>query len=145
MPHDCLICAKHQGEGPLGGELIARVNGFWIWHAPVGEDGTASLGHLIVESNRHAPYLDDLTDEEAGNLGRLRARLTGVLRDEIRPDFVFAAVIGQRVPHFHEHLICRLPGTPEDVPWHASDDAAPRVDAASVADLARRIRARLEG
>ncbi len=143
MPEDCLICAKHRGEGPLGGELIARIDGFWISHAAPGEDGAASLGHLIIESDRHAPHLDDLTDVEAGDLGRLRAHLARALRDELEPDFVFAAVIGKRLPHFHEHLLCRFPDTAESVPWHASDEAAPRADAPAVADLARRIRTRL--
>jgi diadenosine tetraphosphate (Ap4A) HIT family hydrolase len=143
MAGDCPICARHRGEGPLGGELVARVDGFWVWHAAPGQDGGASLGHVIIESDRHAPHLDDLTDVEAGNLGRLRAHLARALRDELRPEFVFAAVIGQRMSHFHEHLLCRFPGTAEDVPWHESDEAAPRADAAAVVDLARRIHTRL--
>jgi len=52
---DCQICAKHRGEGPLGGELVTRIDGFWIYHAPAGKDGLASLGHLLIESDRHAP------------------------------------------------------------------------------------------
>ncbi len=144
MSEDCLICARHRGEGPLGGELVGRLNGFWVWHAPPGDDGAASLGHLIIESDRHAPYLDDLTVQEARDLGVLRVRATRALRTELEPEFVFAAVIGKGVAHFHEHLICRFPGTDPNVPWHASDDAAPRADAATVAALARRLRARLE-
>jgi ATP adenylyltransferase len=139
----CVICAKHRGEGPLGGELIGRVDGFWLWHAPPGADGMASLGHLIIESDRHAPHLDDLSDDEAEGLGRVRARLARALRAEVAAESIFAAVIGRRVPHFHEHLICRFTGTPDVVPWHASDDAAPRADGAGVADLARRLRERL--
>ncbi len=139
----CVICARHRGQGPLGGELIGRIDGFWVWHAPPADDGTASLGHLVVESDRHAAYLDDLTSEEAAALGRLRARLARSLRETVSPEFVFAAVIGRRVPHFHEHLICRFAGTPDEVPWHASDDAAPRADVATVADLAGRLRDRL--
>lgn len=143
MPDDCLICAKHLGLGPVGGELIGRVDGFWVWHAPPGDDGTASLGHLIIESDRHCPYLADLTDAEAAALGRLRTRLAQALRAEVGPEFVFAAVIGRGVAHFHEHLICRHEGTSPAVPWHASDEAGPQVDQESVADLARRIRAHL--
>jgi ATP adenylyltransferase len=143
VPNDCLICARHRGEGPLGGELVSRLDGFWVWHAPPDEDGTSSLGHLIIDSDRHCPYLADLTDEEAAALGPLRTRLARALRTEVSPEFVFAAVIGTGVAHFHEHLICRHQGTPADVPWHASDEAGPRVDPGTVADLARRIRQRL--
>ncbi len=144
MVDDCPICARHRGEGPLGGELVARSSGFWVWHAAADRDGRVGLGHLIIESGRHVPYLDDLSEEEAASLGRLRAATARALRAELQPAFVFAAVIGQRVPHFHEHLICRFPGTDDSVPWHASDDAAPRVDGEAIADLARRLRARLE-
>jgi diadenosine tetraphosphate (Ap4A) HIT family hydrolase len=143
VPDDCLICAKHRGEGPLGGELIARLDRFWVWHAPPGEDGTAPLGHLVMESDQHRPYVSDLTDEEAAALGRLRTRLAKALRAEVSPSFVFAAVIGTGVAHFHEHLICRHQGTPAEVPWHGSDEAGPQVDREMVADLARRLGERL--
>lgn len=142
-PDQCRICAKHRGEEPAGGELIAGLDGFWVWHVAPGADGTASLGHLIIESDQHRPYLADLSDEEAGALGRLRTRLARALRAEVGPSFVFAAVIGTGVAHFHEHLICRHHGTPPEVPWHASDEAGPQVDQETAAALARRIGERL--
>ena len=136
---DCPICAKHRGEGPLGGELVGRWGDFWVYHAPPGEDGMAALGYLFIESDRHAPHLEDLTDEEAAALGRLRSRLARALARELDAENVFSAVIGRGVPHFHEHLLVRHPGTAKDVPWHESDDAAPRAAADAVAHLARRI------
>jgi len=140
---DCEICAKHRGEGPLGGELVARLDGFWVFHAPPGEDGLAALGHLFIESERHAPYLDDLTDQESAALGRLRTRLTRALRAELDAEHVFAAVIGRGIAHFHEHVFVRHAGTPVDVPWHQSDEAAPRADRTAVAELARGLGRRL--
>ncbi len=145
MDNDCLICAKHRGGGPLGGELVARLDGFWLWHAAVGEDGRYALGHMIIESDRHVPYLDDLTVQEAADLGRIRSDVARALRAELEPAFVFAAVIGQRIPHFHEHLICRFPGTDPDIPWHASDDAAPQAEEPEIAALAARLRTFLTG
>jgi ATP adenylyltransferase len=142
---DCPICAKHCGEGPLGGELVARLDGFRIYHAQPGEDGRASLGYLFIESERHAPHLDDLTDEEAAGLGVLRTRLARALRAEIAPSHVFTAVIGRNMEHFHEQVVARFPATPEDVPWHRSDEYAPRADAEEVADLARRLARRIAG
>ncbi|OGO56903.1 MAG: hypothetical protein A2V84_11280 [Chloroflexi bacterium RBG_16_70_13] len=140
---DCQICAKHRGEGPLGGELVTRIDGFWIYHAPAGKDGLASLGHLLIESDRHAPYLDNLNKTEAAALGRLRTRLAGALRAELAVEQVFAAVIGRGIAHFHEHVFARHAGTPDDVPWHLSDEAAPRADRAAVTELARRLGQRL--
>jgi ATP adenylyltransferase len=144
MVDDCPICARHRGEGPLGGELIDRVGGFWIWHAPPDADGTTALGHLIIDSDRHAPHVDDLTAAEAAELGKLRSRLAGALREATGADAVLAAIIGLRVAHFHEHLFCRFADTPPEVPWHQSDDAAPRADQLAVVDLARRLRDRLK-
>lgn len=143
MPQDCPICARQRGEGQLGGELVMRSDGFRVWHAPAEADGTTSLGHLVIESDRHAPHLDDLTDPEAANLGRLRSRLAGALRAETGAEHILAAVIGLRVAHFHEHLFCRFSDTDPGVPWHQSDDAAPRADGPAIADLARRLRERL--
>ena len=90
----CEICRKHRGDGPLDGQLVARLEGFWVYHAPPGEDGLAPLGYLYVESDRHAPYLADLTAEEAAAVGRLRSQLAAALREALDPEFVFAAVIG---------------------------------------------------
>jgi len=143
MTEECQICAKHRGEGPLSGELVARLDGFWIYHAPSGEDGLAPLGYLFIESDRHAPHLDDLSDEESAALGRLRTRLARALRAEVGPEHVFAAVVGRGVSHFHEHLFARFLDTPQDVPWQRSDEFAPRADRGTVADLATRLRRRL--
>ena len=141
---ECPICAKHRGEGPLRGELVAQIDGFWIYHAPPGDDGNASLGYLLIESDRHAVYLDDLTDAEAAALGRIRTGLAAALRAELDPEHVFTAVMGRSEPHFHEHVFCRHAGTPHEVSWHRSEDFAPRADADEVRDLARRLARRLK-
>jgi ATP adenylyltransferase len=140
----CPICAKHRGEGPLGGELVGSWAGFWVYHAPSREDGTAPLGYLFIESDRHAPHLDDLTTEEAAALGILRSRLAAALVATLDPLNVFAAVIGRGVPHFHEHLFVRHRGTADDVPWDESDAAAPRADATEVRRLVTGLRQRLD-
>ncbi|MDP9269414.1 MAG: histidine triad (HIT) protein [Chloroflexota bacterium] len=119
--------------------------GSGVYHASPGNDGLAPLGELIMESDRHAPHLADLTDAEAAALGQLRSRLAAALRDELGVELVFAAAIGRSVPHFHEFLVPRHPGIPSQVPWHNSDDAGPRAEAHAIADLVRRLRNRLSG
>lgn len=136
----CEICRAHRGAGHGAAQLVAVADGFWVYHAPPDDSGFASLGYLYVESDRHAPSLADLTDEEAAALGRLRTRLAAALRESLDPEFVFAAVIGRRVAHFHEHVFCRHRGTPPDVTWDASDEAAPRADAERVAALVGELR-----
>src|SRR4029077_2858184 len=141
---DCRICARHRGEGLMSGQLVGRYDEFWVYHGQPGADGLAALGHLVIEADRHVPYLADLTDDEAAALGSLRSNLAGALRDELGVPFVFAAVIGTGIAHFHEHLLPRHPSVPPEVPWHQSDEAGQKADANTVAELAVRLAARLE-
>jgi ATP adenylyltransferase len=140
---DCAICAKHRGEGPIKSQLIGRYDEFWVYHGQPGADGRAAFGHLVIESDRHAPYLADLTDAEAASLGRLRSRVARALQDELEVPFVFTAVIGRRIEHFHEHLLPRHPSVAPEVPWHQSDEAGPQAEAEAVAELANRLANRL--
>ena len=139
MSDDCVICQKHQGHGPLTGQFVGRSDGFRVYHAMTNEAGTAPLGWLFIESERHAPYLADLTEQEAAALGRLRSRLAAVMREVLGAEFVLTFVLGLGIAHFHEHVVPRMPGTPDDVAWHASTDALPSAGPAEVADLARRL------
>jgi diadenosine tetraphosphate (Ap4A) HIT family hydrolase len=142
---DCQICAKHRGEGPLKGTLIGRWDGLWVYHFPAGDDGLAPLGYLFIESDRHAPHLEDLTNQEASALGQLRSRLAAALHEALDAEHVFAAVVGRGVPHFHEHLFVRHPGTAADVAWDDSPEAGPQADEAAVADLAARLARAVDG
>lgn len=139
-PDTCDICRRHRGERHTAAELVGFGDGFWVFHVPPDESGLASLGYLQIESDRHVAYLGDLTDDEAAALGRLRTRLAAALRKSLDPEFVFAAVIGRGIAHFHEHVFCRHRGTPPDVPWDASDEAAPRAEEARVAGLVGELR-----
>jgi len=137
----CEICRRHRGETSFRGQLVTRTDGFWVYHAPPGEDGLAPLGYIYIDADRHAPYLADLTDAEGAALGRIRTRLAAALRDAFDPEFVFAAVIGRGIAHVHEHLFVRHRGTAPEVSWDASDDAAPRADEQRVAGLVDGLRA----
>lgn len=136
---DCRICTKHAGADRASGELIGRWEGFWVYHAPPDDQGVAVLGRVFIETDRHAPYLADLTDEEAAALGRLRVRLSRALRTLLDAEVVMHLVIGLGVAHFHELLIARPSGTPRDVPWHEADRVSPRATTADVANLARQL------
>ena len=129
------ICAKHRGEGPLVGELVAEDEHFLASHAPASAEEPAYLGYLFVETRRHVGELGDLTDEEGAALGRLVTRLSSALQGAGGADHVYAAVIGNEAAHFHLHLVGRHPGTPPEYWWTRVDDwpDAPRGDAEEVA------------
>lgn len=140
MTDECVICLKHRGEGSLTGQFIARAEGFLIYHARTDERGLSPLGWIFIESERHVPYLSDLTDEEAASLGRLRTRLARALRQELDVQVITTLVIGMGVAHFHEHLLPRMRGAAADLPWHQSDETLPKATAVEVAALAGRLR-----
>ena len=142
---DCLICAKHRGDGPLVGPVVWADRHLLVTHRPVGEDGTTVLGHLFVETRRHAPYLADLTEDEAVSVARTVRRAARGLRAELAADFVFSAIVGMGVAHFHQHLFVRHPGTPAEYDWMAGHDwpAAPRGTSSTVMELCDRLRTHL--
>jgi ATP adenylyltransferase len=140
---DCPICAKHRGEGSLiGGPLIWQDDNVVVYHKPPGPTGRVFLGHLFVESRRHAPHLDQLTDAEATTVGWAAARAARALTRTLGPEAVFSAIVGRGVPHFHQHVFARYPGTPGELNWMASNEwtDAPHGDAAELAELADRLR-----
>lgn len=138
---DCPICAKHRGAGPLVGVRIWQDRYAMLSHRPLGPDGTVVLGYLYIEPSRHAPYLPDLTDGEATSIARTVRRAALGLRRELAPDFVFSAIVGSGIPHFHQHLFVRHAGTPAEYDWMAGDrwPEAPRGDQAAVEDLCGRL------
>lgn len=140
MNSECLICAKFRGEGPLVGPFaweneLVRVSHVLPGGAPV------VLGHLIVETRRHAAYLDGLTDAEAAAVGRAVRRAAAALRAELDVAFIHSAVINFAMEHFHQHVYLRHMGTPAEFAWYRADEwpDAPHGDLAAVAELCRRL------
>ena len=139
---DCLICAKHRGVGPLVGEPVWENDVLLITHRTLSADGRTVLGYLYLDSRRHVPYLADLSDAEAEVIGRSVRRLAYGMRTELNADFVFSAIAGTAIPHFHQHVFVRHPGTPDEYGWMAGDEwaGAPRGTHDDVADLCTRLR-----
>jgi histidine triad (HIT) family protein len=109
----------------------------------LGQEGTtAYLGHLFVEPRRHAPGLADLTDAEAQAMGLWCTRASRALRDVAGAEHVYAAVIGDGVPHVHVHLVPRYPGTPREYWWTRLDEwpQARRGSDAEIGALAEALR-----
>lgn len=131
---ECLICAKHLGSGPLTGPVVFADDLIVVSHQPGG-----MLGYLFVETRRHVATLDLLTVAEAEAVARA-VRLVAVgLRAELDPEFVFSAVIGRSVAHFHQHVFVRHRGTPHELAWTEVEWAgAPLGDATELCARLRR-------
>jgi ATP adenylyltransferase len=136
----CAICAGHRGEGDLVAPVVWRDDLVWVKHLVDGAR-PVTLGHLVVETDRHAPFVDSLTDEEAAAVGRAVRDAARALRSELDVEAVHAAVINTRLEHFHEHVLVRHRGTPTDVSWHQVDEwsEAPTGGPSEVAGLCERL------
>jgi histidine triad (HIT) family protein len=49
-------------------------------------------------------------------------RASQALREAAGAEHVYAAVIGDQVPHLHVHLLPRYPGTPREYWWDRVDE-----------------------
>jgi histidine triad (HIT) family protein len=148
---ECFVCRKHRDRGSLmPGGPIAEDDLVLVSHIAArdtaGHEGThAYLGHLFVEPRRHAPGLADLTDAEARSVGSWSALASKALRDAAGAEHVYAAVIGDAVPHLHVHLLPRFPGTPREYWWTRVDEwpEACRGGTAEIAAFVRELRSYL--
>ena len=142
---DCSVCDKHRGAVEVPGGAIYDDEHLFVSHLWHPGAASAYLGYLFVEPRRHVPGLGDLTPEEGAAVGSLLARLARTLREVEGAEHVYAAVIGHHVPHLHVHVAPRYPGTPEEYWWTRLLEwpDAPRGGPDAVAEVARRVRARL--
>lgn len=129
----CPICQKQAGHGPLVGPVVHQDE---LVHVAHRADG--ALGYLFVETRRHVAQLDELTDAEAAAVGRVTTHLARALRAELDVEHVHTFVAGLAVPHFHQHVFVRHPGTPDAHPWWQPWPGAPRGDAAELTSRLRR-------
>lgn len=127
----CPLCLKHRGEGPLVGPVVYADHLVLVSHRAAG-----SLGYLYVDSRRHVPSLDGLSDEEAEAVGRITVRLARALRRELDVEAVHTATAGLGVAHFHQHVFVRHVGTPAAYDWWQQWPGAPVGD---VHELSRRL------
>lgn len=148
MTADCLVCRELRGDVALPGGILLQDAVAVAFHAPPLEernDQRNYLGHLLVVTRRHIAGLADLDDAEAASVGRFSARLARALTEGAGADWVYSAVIGTGMPHFHLHLLPRYLDTPREVPWHAIDEweGARRGSAPEIAEFVEVLRSSL--
>ena len=132
MQVPCPICRsiRSDEEGLAGAaradpcELL-RIGGFRLRrHA----SPSPVAGWTIVDLVRHAATLDELSEQEASELGRLVARTVGAIRAATGCDRVYVLSFAEAARHVHVHL----------APRH---EAGPRTGAWAIADLYRAVAA----
>jgi hypothetical protein len=94
----CFACAKHRGEQAVVGGAIYRDDLVYVSPA-IPRDGTSAthLGYVIVETQRHAPRLGDLTAAEAQAVGACVVSMARALTALLRVGHVYTFVLGHEV------------------------------------------------
>jgi diadenosine tetraphosphate (Ap4A) HIT family hydrolase len=147
MAGDCLVCRELLGEVSVPGGFLWEDESVVGFHAPPVEvlNPHPYLGHLMVVTRRHVGPLGELTDTESAAIGRVASHLARALTHAAGAEWVYSAVIGTGVPHFHLQLLPRYPGTPRDVVWHKVDEweGARHGTAEEIAELVSRLKSEL--
>ncbi len=139
---DCYICRKHRGKEKLAGEVIYQDDLIFISHAAIPQEKeTGYLGAILIEPQRHAPGMADLTDEEAQHIGLWAKRMSIALKQSEKAEHVYLFVMGHHVDHLHLWLVPRYPGTPREY-WGTRVDEwpeAPHGNNLAITQLCRRL------
>ena len=136
MADDCEICAKHAGRGELLAPVVWADESVVVTHRQADLTGYGPLGYLFVETRRHVERWDAMEPDEVAIVAHTAWVAARALRAELPLENVFTAIVGRRIPHFHQHVFARFADTPPDVDWLESPVVAPQRSAAELAEFA---------
>lgn len=106
-----LTARRHAGQSPLWDDIYHT--DYWdVAHAY----NTALPGWLVLVARRHIEALDELTEEEAVELGQLIRRVSAALKTATgcRKTYVIQFAEAAEHPHVHVHVVPRMADQPED-------------------------------
>jgi diadenosine tetraphosphate (Ap4A) HIT family hydrolase len=102
----------------------------------------AVAGWLILQARRHIPEAADMNAAEAATFGPALQRFSRLLREVTGALRIYTASFNEGTPHFHTHLLPRLPEMPNGVlAWQAFglSDLARRGEVLADPDEVRRV------
>ena len=111
----CLTCklmsGRDEGHAPLW-DSIYRTDHWDLVHSY----NTALPGWLVLIVRRHIEAIDELSDEEAAELGVLLQRASAALREVVgcAKTYVVQFAEAAEHPHVHFHVIPRMADQPEE-------------------------------
>ena len=106
-----LLEARDAGIAPLW-DSIYRTE-FWdIVHA----DPTSMLGWMVLVTRRHMPSIDELTEEEALELGKYIRQVSIILKEltDCQKTYVIQFAESPLHPHVHFHIVPRAYDLPKE-------------------------------
>ncbi len=106
-----LIDRRDRGEAPPW-DMIHRADHWDLVHAY----NTSLPGWLVLVARRHVAAIDELTDEEATELGILLRRSSAALRQVVGCVKTYVCQFAEQAehPHVHFHIVPRMADQPDD-------------------------------
>ena len=148
MPNpSCVICGINDGSVLAPHGLLYEDDLWVVRHMP---PPYAVAGWLILQTRRHCPEPAQFTDAEAASFGTMLRRCEGVLKEATGAERIYTAALGEKVRHFHCHMVPRCEPAPVGaIGWDVfglERRAAAgefRIDAAEVGRIVKAFAARL--
>lgn len=112
---ECETCRltkkRDSGEAPLWDSII-RTNYFDVVHA----FNTSLLGWIVLVVRRHIESVDELTEDEASELGKLIRNVSAALRTILgcSKTYIMQFAEKQGHHHVHFHIVPRMKNMPEE-------------------------------
>ena len=125
---DCFICRASADTDDRGNLLVERTE----WSVVIINRFPYNNGHLLVAPLRHQGRLDELTDHEQLDMGRLVAKYVGLIERLMKAEgfnvgLNLGKVAGAGLPgHLHWHVVPRWQGDTNFMPAVADTKVIPQ-------------------
>lgn len=136
-----LISRRDKGNAPLWDEILRTP----LWDVVHNYD-TSLLGWLVLVVRRHLSAIDEITEEEAVELGVLLRRTSKALKEVVGCEKTYVLQFAEHPqhPHVHFHVIPRMADMPAEFRatgvFGYSSPTQERLDEAEMNALAERLR-----
>src|SRR3954463_6871139 len=102
----CEIAAGSGGDDPT----IVYQDEHWVARSISSTPAVA--GWLLLQSRRHIADVTELNAAEAASFGSVMQRVSAAVRKATGAERVYIASLNEGNPHFHSHVLPRLPEMP---------------------------------
>src|SRR3954462_9561362 len=104
----CPMCeiAANTADDPM----VVYQDEHWVARSISGTPAVA--GWLLLQSRRHIPDVTELNADEAATFGSVIQPVSAAVREATGALRVYIASLNEGNPHFHSHVLPRLPEMP---------------------------------
>ena len=150
----CFVCQFVRGDSDYEHDPV-YADDFVVaflaqWVSPAGRISTQAIGHTLVAPREHREHAAaDFTEEEYLALQRVVRRVALALQAELPTERIYVLSLGSKDgnSHVHWHVVPLPPGVPyreQQFEFLRAENGVYPVTREEMAELARRLRARLE-